>query len=78
MSAVLNTMTITIRDREQSLRHRLRERLAQVAGLRCDEHGASVEAVTIDGRENGWFEAQWTTCCEALEQKAAAIVKRRC
>jgi hypothetical protein len=34
--------------------------------------------VSLDERENGWFDARWVTCCERLEQQAAAIVKERC
>ena len=30
------------------------------------------------GRENGWFDATWTTCCEGLTHQALAIVKERC
>ncbi|MCU1347755.1 MAG: hypothetical protein JWO56_785 [Acidobacteria bacterium] len=71
-------MKVTFRDREQVLRDRLRARLDSVALLQCAVHGKSVEAVVIHGRENGWFDSMWTTCCEALEQQAAAIVKKRC
>jgi hypothetical protein len=71
-------MRIIIEDRAQSVRERLRERLANAALLRCAEHGQPVEAVTIYGRENGWFDSRWTTCCESLERQAAAIVKQRC
>jgi len=71
-------MRIIIEDRAQSVRERLRERLEHAARLRCDEHGQPVEAVIIYGRENGWFDSRWTTCCESLERRAAAIVKQRC
>jgi hypothetical protein len=71
-------MTITIVDRGLSLRERLRERLDHAARLRCSEHDQPVVAVTIHGQENGWFDSTWTTCCEALEQQAVAIVKQRC
>lgn len=71
-------MNVSIKDRGMSLGERLRERLKQAEGLRCDEHGAQVVAVTINGRENGWFDSRWTTCCEGLEQRAAAILKDRC
>ncbi|HEX7152036.1 MAG TPA: hypothetical protein VF618_11160 [Thermoanaerobaculia bacterium] len=71
-------MQITIEDRGHSFRERLRERLDRAAALRCDEHGQPVTAVTIYGRENGWFDSMWTTCCERLQQQAAAIVKERC
>jgi hypothetical protein len=71
-------MKIIIEDRAQSVRERLRERLERAASLRCDEHGVPVESVTIHGRENGWFDSRWTTCCEGLERQAAAIVKERC
>ena len=57
---------------------RLRERLDQAAELRCPEHNQPIAGVTIYGRENGWFDARWTTCCETLEQQAVAIVKERC
>ena len=70
-------MIVTIQDREQTLRERLRERLARAAALRCGEHGEAVVAVTIHGRENGWFDSQWTTCCEGLERQASAILKHR-
>jgi len=71
-------MRIIIEDRAQAVRERLRERLEHAALLRCVEHGQPVEAVTIYGRENGWFDSRWTTCCESLERQAAAIVKQRC
>ena len=71
-------MKITIRDRGLALGERLRERLERAAQLRCAEHGQPVVAVTIHGRENGWFDSMWTTCCGALEKQAAAIVKERC
>jgi hypothetical protein len=71
-------MKITIHDRELTIRERLRERLEQAAKLRCADHNESPVAVTIHGRENGWFDARWTTCCEGLERQALAIVKERC
>jgi len=71
-------MQITVVDRELMLRHRLRERLEDVAKIVCADHGKPVVAVTINARENGWFDARWTTCCEGLERQAAAIVKDRC
>lgn len=73
-------MRVTIEDRGHgpTLRERLRERLDLAAGLRCNEHGEPVVAVTIHGRENGWFDSRWTTCCDGLEQQAVAIVKQRC
>jgi hypothetical protein len=71
-------MKITIEDRAMALRERLRERLERAARLRCAEHGQPVDAVTIYGRENGWFDSRWTTCCEGLTQQAVAIVKERC
>lgn len=72
-------MQITIEDRgRDTLRQRLRERLDEAAALRCTEHDQAVVAVTIHGRENGWFDTRWVTCCDALEQRAAAIVKERC
>jgi hypothetical protein len=61
-----------------TLRDRLRERLERAAELRCAEHDQPVVAVTIHGRENGWFDSVWTTCCAALETRATAIVKERC
>ena len=75
-------MTIVVEDREPGLRERLRERLRdrfeRASQLRCAEHGQPVVSVIIHGRENGWFDSRWTTCCESLEQQAAAIVKQRC
>ncbi len=72
-------MEIKIVDRGHSvLREKLRERLARAAALRCAEHDQPVVAVTINGRENGWFDTRWTTCCEDLQRQAAAIVKERC
>jgi hypothetical protein len=70
-------MTIAVADLHMGLRERLRERLDRAAELRCEEHGQSILSVTIYGRENGWFDARWTTCCEALEKRAVAIVKDR-
>jgi hypothetical protein len=71
-------MQVTIVDREMTLRQRLQERLDLASRLRCAEHGQPVVAVTIHNRENGWFDSRWVTCCEGLEQEAAAIVKQRC
>jgi hypothetical protein len=78
MSATIEIMKIAINDRDHQLRERLRMRLEQAAQLRCGEHGETVFAVTIHGRENGWFDSTWSTCCADLERKAAAIVKDRC
>lgn len=75
---VQGSLVINIKDRSTTLRERLRERLNQAAALRCPEHDQPVTAVTIHARENGWFDAQWVTCCEALERLAIAIVKQRC
>ena len=71
-------MKITYRQLADAPRERLRERLERAAELRCAEHGEAVVAVTIHGRENGWFDSVWTTCCTTLETQAAAIVKARC
>ena len=72
-------MEIKIEDRGRSvLREKLRDRLDRAAALRCAEHDQPVVAVTIHGLENGWFDTRWTTCCEGLQQQAAAIVKERC
>ena len=71
-------MRITIEDRAQALRHRLQERLERAAKLLCSEHGEPVVAVTIHGRENGWFDSTFITCCEGLQLQAAAVVKERC
>lgn len=78
MSWATDVMRITIEDRSQTLRERLRERLDRAARLRCTEHDQPVVAVTIHNRENGWFDSQWVTCCEGLERQAMAIVKERC
>ena len=78
MKATAEVMQVTIKDRGQSrLRMLLRERLEQAAQLRCPEHGEKIVGVSINERENGWFDARWTTCCEALERQAIAIVKDR-
>lgn len=71
-------MRITVVDRGISLRDRLGERFERAARLRCPEHDKPVVAVTVHGRENGWFDSSWTTCCEALEREAHAILKERC
>jgi len=78
VSTLEPTMRITIDERGLLIRERLRDRLERAAQLRCEEHGKPVAAVVINGWENGWFDSRWTTCCEALEQQAAAIVKQRC
>ena len=78
MSASTAVMHITIKDRGTHLREKLRVRLDQAAELRCEQHGEPVTAVTIHARENGWFDATWTTCCPDLEQRAVALVKDRC
>ncbi|MEA2571500.1 MAG: hypothetical protein QOI24_3501 [Acidobacteriota bacterium] len=74
-------MKITIEGREtalrEQLRNRLRERLDNTAKLRCTEHGGPVVAVSIHGRENGWYDTMWTTCCDDLERRASAILKKR-
>lgn len=70
-------MKVTVADTEMRLHERLRERLDRAAQLHCDEHGQPIVSVTIYGRENGWFDARWTTCCEVLEKQAVAIVKDR-
>jgi hypothetical protein len=70
-------MIITIEDCGPGVRERLRDRLERASQLVCEEHGKPVVAVTIHGRENGWFDARWTTCCETLEQQAVGIVKAR-
>lgn len=71
-------MKITFHELSIGLRDRLRDRLERAAQLRCAEHGQPVVAVTIHGRENGWFDSVWTTCCSVLETQAGAIVKSRC
>jgi hypothetical protein len=72
------TMIVTIKHLELSRREQLRDRLNRAGQLLCDDHGQPVVAVSIYGRENGWFDSRWTTCCEVLEQQAVAIVKERC
>ena len=75
----IDAMKITIEDRGNPVfRERLRDRLDRAAKLRCEFHDQPVVAVMINGRENGWFDSRWTTCCEGLEQQASAIVKHRC
>ena len=71
-------MKITIEDRAEVLRHRLRERLDRAAKLRCAEHGEPVVSVTIHVRKNGWFDSTYITCCEGLQLQASAVVKERC
>ena len=78
MSAVAEKMRVTVIDRGLKLRELLRDRLDRAGELLCVEHGQPVVAVTIHGRENGWFDATWITCCESLQRQAAAIVKQRC
>ena len=70
-------MIITVENRGLELGERLREHLESAGQLQCTEHGQTVMAVTIYGRENGWVDSRWTTCCEGLEKQAAAIVKAR-
>jgi hypothetical protein len=74
----MDAMRITIQERGPALRERLNDRLERAANLRCNEHGEPVVAVTINVRENGWFDSRWTTCCDGLMKQAAAIVKERC
>ncbi len=71
-------MQVAFKDRGPQLREKLRYRLEQAAQLRCSEHDEPIFAVTIHARENGWFDATWTTCCLDLERRAASIVKDRC
>jgi hypothetical protein len=78
MTLTINKMRVTIEDRAGAgLRERLHQRLSGASELRCPEHDRPVTAVSIHARENGWFDATWTTCCETLEQQAVAIVKER-
>jgi hypothetical protein len=70
-------LIVTIKDRTGQLRERLRGRLENAERLLCAEHEQAVVAVTIHGRENGWFDCMWTACCERLELRAAEILKRR-
>lgn len=74
----MDAMRIAVHDRGPQLRERLRDRLEGVSRLRCPEHGQPVFAVTIHGRENGWFDSTWTTCCADLERRASVILKNRC
>jgi hypothetical protein len=78
VNATAEPMKITYRELPITLRERLRERLERAAQLRCAEHGLPVAEVTIHGRENGWFDSLWTTCCTVLETQAGAILKGRC
>lgn len=78
MSVLADVMKVTYREAADTLRERLRQRLEGAARLRCAEHGQAVVAVTIHGRENGWFDSVWTTCCAILETQARTIVKARC
>lgn len=70
-------MKITIENRESARLDGLRDRLDQAAMLECITHGKTIEAVSINIFENGWFDSRWTTCCEGLEQQAVAVVKER-
>jgi hypothetical protein len=75
----MKKMKITIEDRGTSvLRDRLRDRLERASLLRCALHDRSADSVVIHGRENGWFDSTWSTCCEELERQVSAIVKQRC
>src|SRR5690242_5504690 len=71
-------MKVSIRTFDLTRADQLRERLDRAAQLRCQEHDQTVVAVTIFGRENGWFDSQWITCCESLEEQAVSIVRKRC
>ena len=71
-------MNVTIKDLGVSAQERLRERLDRAARLLCPDHQQTPVAITIHGRENGWFDTRWTTCCETLEKQASDIVKHRC
>jgi hypothetical protein len=78
MNAVADAMKVTYQNLRDALREQLRERIEAAARLRCAEHGRPVAALTIHGRENGWFDPVWITCCATLEAQALAIVKTRC
>lgn len=71
-------LKITIAERGATLRTRLGERLQLASELRCTEHDENVDSVSIQDRENGWFDALWTTCCHRLETAALSIVGSRC
>lgn len=77
MSLRSDVMRIAFNDRGPELRERLRNRLERAAQLRCPEHDQPVVAITINARENGWFDSLWVTCCADLERRASAIVKDR-
>jgi hypothetical protein len=78
MTISTELMRIVIYERGPQLRERLRDRLERAAALRCPEHDQSVAAVTVHGRENGWFDSTWITCCSNLERLASTIVGSRC
>lgn len=78
MTSPQKPMQVTVEGPEHSLQSRLRERLDHAATLECHEHRQKVVAVHIHGRENGWFDTRWTTCCEHLEREAIKIVRGRC
>ena len=71
-------MRITIEENGTQLRNRLRDRLDRAGKLKCADHGRGIESVTIEGRENGWFDSRYITCCERLEKQAIDIIKERC
>ena len=71
-------MRVTITDWDPVQAARLTERLSRAGRMRCPVHGQRPTAVTIHGRENGWFDSRWTTCCETLELQVMKIVTKRC
>lgn len=78
MTVTREVTKITIRDNGERLRERLAPRLARMTELRCSDHDQPVVALAIHGRENGWFDATMTTCCDPFEKQAFAIVRDRC
>lgn len=70
-------MNVTVDDRLAMLRPQLNERLTRVGALRCAVHDEPVGAVTINARENGWFDSRWTTCCDAFERRVSSVLGSR-
>ncbi len=78
MTATVDTMIITIEDPSSPGARDCATGSIWLPNCAVPNMDEPVVAVTILGRENGWFDSRWTTCCEGLEKQAVAILKERC
>lgn len=68
-------MRVTFRGIKPDARNGWQHCLDRAAELRCAEHGETITAVIINGRDNGSFDPIWITCCKGLDLQATALMK---